>query len=290
MRLSSFTLSLWDGPPPNHRDSGLQEVREADERLIRISHVQEPAIEVRLPARGNATGQTVVICPGGGYGMLAYDWEGTDIAGWLNGQGIAAVVLKYRLPEKASNVVRRLSPLLDAKRALRLTRHHAESWGVDPRRIGVMGFSAGGHLASMLGTHFDAGDADAADPVERLNSRPDFMILMYPVITMTDGAAHAGSRQNLLGKDPPEELRREYSSELHVTRATPPTFLVHAGDDAVVSVRNSLLFHAALVARGVPAELHVYPSGGHGFSLAIGHGRLQGWTQRCAEWLAEKGR
>jgi acetyl esterase/lipase len=169
-------LPLWEGTPPNHRDSDVVEDSTQD-RIMWINRVQTPAIEVRLPSRGNATGDAVVVFPGGGYGTLAYDWEGTDIASCLNANGIAAIVLKYRLPEDASNEKPWLSPLLDAKRAIRLARQHAEEWNIKPDRIGVMGFSAGGHLASTLGTHFDSGNPDETDPVERHSSRPPVKIV-----------------------------------------------------------------------------------------------------------------
>ena len=281
-------LPLWAGSPPNSQPAGKPEERVQEGNILWVRHVQNPGIEVRLPARGNATGQAVVICPGGGYGGLAYDWEGTDFAGWLNSHGIAAIILRYRLPADGDLAHQKwLVPLLDAQRALRLTRAHAAEWGINPAKVGIMGFSAGGHLASTAGTHFDTGSPEAADPVDRLSSRPDFMILVYPVISMVQPTTHGGSRRNLLGENPPEELVRHYSNELQVTAATPPTFLVHAGDDGAVPVSNSLLFYQALLDHKVPAELHVYPQGGHGFSLAVGKGRLQDWTQVCARWLKE---
>jgi len=283
-----LVLPLWAGSPPNPQPAGKPEERVQEAQIQWIRHVQTPSVEVRLPARGNATGQAVVVCPGGAYAGLAYDWEGTDFAGWLNQHGIAAIILRYRLPVDGDVAHQKwLVPLLDAQRALRLTRAHAAEWGINPAKVGIMGFSAGGHLASTAGTHFDAGDAAAADPVDRLGSRPDFMILVYPVISMLPPATHGGSRRNLLGENPPEELVRQYSNELQVTADTPPTFLVHAGDDGAVPVANSLLFYQALVAHKVPAELHVYPHGGHGFSLALTKGRLQDWTQVCARWLKE---
>lgn len=283
-----FLLPLWDGTPPNPQPAGQPEERVQEGNIIWLRHVQTPAIEVRLPARGNATGQAVVVCPGGAYAGLAYDWEGTDFAGWLNSRGIAAVVLRYRLPVDGDVAHEKwLSPLLDAQRAIRLTRAHAAEWGIDPAKVGIMGFSAGGHLASTAGTRFDAGTPEAADPVDRLSCRPDFMILVYPVISVLAPVTHMGSITNLLGEQPTEELLRRYSSELQVTADTPPTFLVHAGDDGAVPVKNSLLFYEALLAHHVPAELHVYPSGGHGFSFALSKGRLQDWTQLCARWLAE---
>lgn len=282
-------IPLWEGTPPNYRDSDLVEQSTAED-FVRISKVQTPTIEVRLPSKGNATGDAVVICPGGGYAILAYDWEGTDIAGWLNGNGIAAIIVKYRLPEDASNEKPWLSPLLDAKRAMRLTRQHAEEWNINPDRVGVMGFSAGGHLASTLGTHFDAGNPDDPDPVERLSSRPDFMILMYPVISMDKAITHGGSRRNLLGENPSPELVRYYSNELQVTPETPSTFIVHSSDDTVVPVQNSLRFHAALLENGVEVEMHLFPYGGHGYSLAVGRGRLQEWSDLCIAWINELGK
>jgi len=283
-----FTLPLWEGPPPNSQPVGEPEQRVQEGDILWVRHVRNPSVEVRLPARGNATGQAVVVCPGGGYGGLAYDWEGTDFAGWLNSHGIAAIILRYRLPVDGDTAHQKwLCPLLDAQRAIRLTRAHAADWGINPAKVGIMGFSAGGHLASTAGTHFDAGNKEATDPVDRLGSRPDFMILVYPVISMLKETTHANSRVNLLGPDPADELVQRYSNELQVTAETPPTFLVHAGDDGAVPVKNSLLFYDALVAHRVPAELHLYPLGGHGFSFALGKGRLRDWTQLCARWLAE---
>lgn len=282
-----INLPLWEGSAPNSQPAGQPEERAQEGSILWIRHVSAPGIEVRLPSRGNATGQAVVVCPGGAYGGLAYDWEGTDIAGWLNSRGIAAIVLRYRLPVDGDVAHKKwLCPLLDAQRAIRLTRAHAAEWAVNPAKVGIMGFSAGGHLASTAGTHFDAGDASAADPVDRLSSRPDFLVLIYPVISMGE-FTHGGSRENLLGRNPPEALVRQYSNELQVTADTPPTFLVHAGDDDAVPVQNTLLFYQALQAHKVPAELHVYPHGGHGFSLALGKGRLQDWPGLCARWLAE---
>jgi len=280
----NYILPLWNDSVPNYRKSDEKEIRNQDD-ILGISKVQNPDITVYLPAARHATGQAVVICPGGGYWALAYDWEGTDIARWLNSKGIAGIVLKYRLPTSKSNIVPYLSPLLDAKRAMRLTRWHASEWNIDTARIGIMGFSAGGHLASTLGTHFDYGDPGATDPVDRISSRPDFMILIYPVISFTQKFTHTGSKNALLGEKPDPELVKYYSNELQVRDDTPPTFLVHAGDDDGVPVTNSLAFYQALYAKGIPAEMHIYPKGGHGFSLAIGQGPLEHWTDCCIEWL-----
>jgi len=277
-------LPLWQGTIPNYRDVGKKEVSDTS-NIVRISKVQNPDIAVFLPSKANATGQAVVICPGGGYHILAYDWEGTDIAKWLNSIGVAGIVLKYRLPDAKCNIVSYKSPLMDAQRALRLVRYHAREWHIDPTKVGVMGFSAGGHLASTAGTHFDAGDPDATDPVERLSCRPNCMILGYPVITMADSITHRGSKQNLLGLHPSAKLVRNFSNELQVTDNTPPTFLFLASDDQVVPPANSLFFYQALIRHHIPAEMHIYPEGGHGFSLAIGKSHLSTWTHSCAEWL-----
>ena len=280
----NFKIPLWSGDVPNFQKTDETEVTDSSD-IVRISMVQTPAIEVYLPSKKNATGQAVVICPGGGYRILAYDWEGADIAKWLNANGIAAAVLKYRLPASKSNVVPHKSPLMDAQRALRMVRHNAGRWNIDPNKIGVMGFSAGGHLASTLGTHFDESLIASEDPIDKINCRPDFMILMYPVITFSQSFMHKGSREALIGKNPDSSMITHYSNELQVKANTPPTLMIHAGDDKAVPVENSLVFYQALKEKNIPAELHVYPSGGHGFSLALGKGYLQTWTDRCLDWL-----
>ena len=276
---------LWpNGNVPNYKKTPEVEKRETAGIVI-ISLVQQPAIEIYLPSKQNATGQAIVVCPGGGYGVLAYDWEGTDIAKWLNANGIAAIVLKYRLPNSKSNIDPKLSPLLDAQRAIRTVRANADKWNIKKNKIGIMGFSAGGHLASTAGTHFDKGNSTAADTIDRQSSRPDFMVLMYPVITMLRQSVHQGSRNNLIGANADSATLKYYSSELQVTKETPPTFLVHASDDKGVPVENSIIFYQALIANSIPAEMHIYPYGGHGFSLAIGKGYLSSWTDRCIDWL-----
>ena len=281
----NMILPLWEGDPPNYRETGEVTVFDTSD-IVRIRNVQKPDIAVFLPSKKNATGEAVVICPGGGYGFLAYDWEGSDIARWLNSRGIAAFVLKYRLPRSSSNLVPHLSPLMDAQRAMRLLRHQAEVWNVDPGKVGIMGFSAGGHLASSLSTHFDKGDPGNPDPVERQSCRPDFSILIYPVISFTAEYTHTGSRTALLGGEPDEDLVRYYSSELQVTADTPPAILVHSGDDRGVPVENSIAYYRALREKGIPAEMHIYPYGGHGYSLAIGKGHLATWPSRVADWIS----
>jgi acetyl esterase/lipase len=283
-----LNIPLWPDGIPNYKETGSLERWDTSD-IIAVTNVQKPDIAVYLPAKRQSTGQAVVICPGGGYWALAYNLEGIDIAKWLNSKGIAGIVLKYRLPTSEGQVIPNESPLMDAKRALRLVRYHASEWNIDPEGIGIMGFSAGGHLASTLGTHFDYGETYSSDPVERISCRPDFMILVYPVITMTKPFMHKGSRNALIGENPETALAEKYSNELQVTEDTPPTFLVHAGDDKGVPVENSLVFYQALVDNDVPAEMHIYPKGGHGFSLAINKGHLANWTDVCIAWIKSLG-
>ncbi len=278
------SLELWPGGIPNSQSSSEKEIRDSGD-ILWIRKVQKPAVDVFLPVKQTATGQAVLICPGGGYEGLAYDWEGTQIAKWLNTKGIAGIVLKYRLPSSASVKTSYEAPLQDAKRAIRLIRSHADEWNIDKNKVGVMGFSAGGHLASTLGTHFNAEETVPLDSLRSINARPDFMILVYPVITMKKEFTHMGSRNSLLGENPSEDLIKEFSNEEQVQIDSPPTFLVHATDDDVVPVENSLQFYHALVDHKVDAEMHVYPEGGHGFALSIDKGYLQSWTDRLADWL-----
>lgn len=280
-----FTIPLYPaGKIPNYQKTAETEKHE-ERGILWITSVQTPDITVYLPTKQTATGQAVVICPGGGYGGLAYDWEGVDIAKWLNAKGIAAAVLKYRLPISKSNITPYLSPLTDAKRALRLMRANAVKWSIQKNNVGIMGFSAGGHLASTLLTHFDDGDKNSTDSIEQQSSRPDFGVLVYPVISMTKPIMHTGSRDNLIGAHPDAALATNYSNELQVTKNTPPTFLVHALDDEAVPMENSLLFFQALKDNGVSGELHVVPKGGHGFGLGLGRGTAENWTAWCTEWM-----
>ena len=212
-----------------------------------------PSIQLYQPPANKASGAAIVVCPGGGYGRLA-PHEGHDIAVWLNGIGVTAVVLKYRLGPKYQHPVM----MEDALRAIRYTRSKAAEWKIDPNRVGIMGFSAGGHLASTAATQFNVGDPNASDPIEKLSSRPDLAILCYPVITMTDPFTHKGSRRNLLGENPPQQLIDLMSNEKQVIDQTPPTFLFHTGDDSAVPVENSLMFALALRKKKVPYELHIY--------------------------------
>jgi acetyl esterase/lipase len=244
-----------------------------------------PTLRIYLPPADRATGAGVVICPGGGYGALAMDHEGHQVARWFNSIGVAGFVLKYRLAPR----YRHPAPLQDVQRAIRYVRANAHSLGVVPHRIGVMGFSAGGHLASTAATRFDDGAPENSDVIERASCRPDFAILCYPVISMTEPFGHTGSRRNLLGQSPEPELAESLSSERQVTAATPPTFLFHTAEDAGVPVENSLAFYQALRRARVPAELHVYQDGPHGVGLAPGDPALFGWKDRLADWLKASG-
>lgn len=279
-----ITIPLWSGKIPNYQETDEVETKE-DGDLLWIRNVQEPTLQIFLPAKGNATGKAMVICPGGGYESIVYDWEGTDIAKWLNSKGIAAFVLKYRLPQSNATSLERNVSLQDAQRAIRLVRHNAEKWNVYKNQIGIMGFSAGGHLASTLGTHYNDSVNSLASTIDSLSARPDFMVLIYPVITMRSSYTHEGSRNNLLGENPDTELIDFYSNELHVNKNTPPTFIVHASNDKVVSVMNSIIFYEALQKEGIYSEMHIYPEGGHGFSLAIGQGHLHKWVDCLSEWI-----
>lgn len=247
-----------------------------------------PAVTPYLPEPDKATGAAIVICPGGGYGMLAAH-EGKDYARFLNESGIVGFVLKYRL---GSSGYRHPAMLQDAARAVRTVRARAGEWKLDPKRIGIMGSSAGGHLASTLLTHFDAGKADAADPIERQSSRPDLGILCYAVISLGDEIGHRGSRNNLLGRDPSPELVRELSNEFQVTKETPPCFIWHTYEDGGVKVENSLQFAEALRRAGVPFDLHIYQKGSHGLGLGTrdwNPEKRHPWTRDCVFWLQAQG-
>jgi acetyl esterase/lipase len=228
------------------------------------------------------TGAAMIICPGGGYATLVTGGEGSGIAQWLNKHGISGILLEYRLPQGNSEW-----PLLDAQRAIRLVRSRAATWLVDPHRLGIIGFSAGGHLASTAATHFDAGNAKSADVIEHFSCRPDFAVLVYPVISMGK-LGHAGSRDNLLGSNPTAEKIALFSTETQVTAQTPPTFLAHAKDDSLVLPENSRLFATALKAHGVPCEYLELPSGGHGLNGQQGPS-WDAWQTRSLEWLGIQG-
>ena len=245
-----------------------------------------PTLTMFLPAPDKATGAAIVICPGGGYGHLA-DHEGSHYARWLNEQGIAGFVLKYRLGSKG---YRHPAMMNDAARAIRIVRARAAELKLDTQRVGIMGSSAGGHLASTLLTHWDAGDTNSADAIERQSSRPDAVILCYPVVTLTDPFTHKGSRANLLGTNPPPDLVKELSAELQVNKSSPPCFIWSTEEDKTVPVENSLQLAAALRRAGVRFDLHIYERGPHGIGLgnkSFDTEKFHPWTKACEFWLKE---
>ncbi len=241
----------------------------------------QPRVTVFPASADKSVKAAVVICPGGGYGTLASGHEGRDIAAWFNERGITALMLEYRL---GSRGYQHPAPLLDAQRALRYARSQAETLGYAANKVGLIGFSAGGHLASTAGTHFDDGDKDAADPIDKFSCRPDFLMLGYPVITMGE-QTHGGSKRNLLGEKPDPQLVELLSNEKQVTAQTPPTFLFHTSEDTVVLPENSVLFYLALRKNKVPAELHIYEKGKHGVGLARQDPVLSSWSGRLEDWL-----
>src|SRR4051812_10720011 len=251
-----------------------------------------PTITVHAPDPAKANGSAVVVCPGGGYGFLATEHEGKDVAEWLNTLGVTGVVLKYRLGPRYQHPVM----LEDAQRAIRTVRARAFEWKLDPKRVGVLGFSAGGHLASTVATHFDTGRSEASDPIDRESCRPDLAILVYPVVALATPYGHSGSLKNLLGEKPANYVVSDLSNERQVTADTPPTFLAHTNADSGVPAENSLLFALALRKGGVPVELHLFEKGQHGLGLGTGSAphktapdeAFQAWPRLCATWL--KGR
>ncbi len=277
---SQDILKLYPGKIPNEIPGPDKESR-TDDGIVRISNISMPALLVYLPPKEKANGIAVIICPGGGYGINAIKHEGTDVAEQLNKVGIAAFVVKYRLPNDKIMKDKAIGPLQDAQQAIKTVRQRAKEWNIDPAKIGIAGFSAGGHLASTAGTHFQKA---LIDNPENISLRPDFMILLYPVISFQEDIGHKGSRTNLIGASPSKELIDLYSNELQVTRETPPAFIVHAGDDKAVMVENSLRFYEALNKHGIPSELFIFPKGGHGFGL-INPTSPDRWFDRCLDWM-----
>lgn len=275
------TVPLWPGKAPH---------------AVGDSPADQPGMTVYLPPASKANGTAVVVCPGGGYGFLADDHEGKQVADYLNSIGVAAFVVKYRIVARDRPGPLHPAPLMDAQRAIRIVRANAKKYAVDPNRIGIMGFSAGGHLASSAATHFDGGSNDRdAGPVERASCRPDFAVLAYPVISMEDGVTHGGSKKNLLGDKPDPKLVELMSNDKQVTKDTPPTFIFHTSADTTVLPENAIRFYTALKKAGVPAELHIYEKGRHG----VGLGRdpkwtgaeksVENWPDRLTDWLKSRG-
>lgn len=286
LTLAQQEIPLYADTVPNSRPSAAAEqYHSGDNGIARVTNVTVPTLTIYLPPENvTNTGNAVVICPGGGYGVLAIKHEGYDVAEALANQGIAAFVLKYRLPNDDTMMDKSIGPLQDAQRAIQLVRQRATEWKINPNKIGIAGFSAGGHLASSLSTHY--GESLIANPQD-MSLRPDFSLLVYPVISFSDEITHAGSRHNLLGSEPSVESLIHFSNEKQVTTDTPPAFLVHAQDDSVVPISNSLRYAEALDRLGVTAKLVTYPEGGHGFGLHNPTTQDE-WLAHFIGWLAHQ--
>jgi acetyl esterase/lipase len=283
----SKVINLWNGKIPGaiRNDKFKQTVDSAD-NWIKMRFVTDPSLDMYPASPEKATGTAVIICPGGAYWGIAIEHEGAQVAKWLNNLGITAFVLKYRLPDNSIMENTTIGPMQDGQRAIRVVRGHAKEWGIDPYKIGIMGFSAGGHLASTLSTHFNE---KVYQPEDSTSARPDFSLLIYPVISMDSSITHWGSRYNLLGKNPSENAVKHFSNELQVNSNTPPAFLVHSMDDNAVPVINSINYALALHRFNIPCELHIYQKGGHGYGLGRSNNSESGWRYACSKWLEDNG-
>ena len=262
-----------------------EETSETGNNTILISKVRNPTLTIFLPSKEKANGTAVIICPGGGYSVVAIGHEGYEVAKRFTEMGIAAFVIKYRIPDKKNQRDPSIAPLQDAQQAIITVRKNSTLWNIDPSKIGIMGFSAGGHMASTAGTHFMH---TLLDTIRGVNARPDFMLLIYPVISADTSIWHEGSFINLLGENASLEQRNNFSNEKQVTTETPPTFLVHASDDKAVNPENTIVFYEALLRNKVPAEMHIYQKGGHGFGLHNATTK-EDWFESCKNWLDENG-
>lgn len=280
------TMRLYEDNVPNSRPYNTKEWWEPQNNGDTIVHyTSQPIVTVFLPGKIKANGTAVVICPGGGYWVTSIVKEGFAVAREFNKWGVAAFVLNYRIPNDSSMIDKKIAPLQDAQRAIQLVRINADKWNIDPAKVGIMGFSAGGHVASTAATHFQH---NYIENPGKVNLRPDFAIFIYPVISFQDSIGHIGSRDQLIGKNPSQSLIDSFSNELQVTSQTPPTFLVHATDDDVVPVMNSISFYEALLRYKVPSEMHIYKAGGHGFGMHNSSTDDE-WMQECKNWMGSKG-
>ncbi|MCX6260303.1 MAG: alpha/beta hydrolase [Bacteroidia bacterium] len=284
----TLTLKLWpDGIPGSKTDpSYVEKITTTDGRITRCEKVVTPDLTVFLPAPEKANGAAVLICPGGGYGVLAFDHEGNAIAKWLNDNGIAGIILKYRLPSDQIMIDKSIGPLQDAHEAMRVIRRNAVSWKINPDRVGVIGFSAGGHLASTLSTHYAEKVYDVKD---NTSARPNFSLLIYPVVSFDTVITHRGTRNNLIGLNPDIKQVQRFSNELQITADTPPAFLVHSADDKAVPVMNSIGYFRGLQKNNIPVELHIFQKGGHGYGLSPNGGTESSWPGLCIKWLKAMG-
>jgi acetyl esterase/lipase len=294
---NEFEIPIWPGAAPGSVGSTLKE--EYRDRQITdgtnvsrdrsVRGVTRPTITVYLPSRREATGVAVVVCPGGGFSHLAIDKEGHDVARWLCSKGIAGIVVKYRLPDPDVQLYVPDGPIQDMQRAIRIVRHNTDKWNINSGRIGVMGFSAGGYMAAAAGTVFDEGDTKSDDPINRVSCRPDFIVPIYPLVSLKlQGNRSTGLLRRMLGDSFNDELVSKYTLETRVTSKTPPTFLVHAHDDGL-SVEHSIRFYLALRKADIPAELHIYSKGGHGFGMRQRGRPVSTWRERWLEWIKAEG-
>ncbi len=277
---SQTVIPLYSDSIPNSKPSPDEETTEIKDSILIISKITRPALTIFPASKKNANGAAVIICPGGGYWINAAGHEGYDVAKRFNEKGVTAFVLKYRIPNNETMINKEIGPIQDAQRALQIVRENSKKWRINENNIGIMGFSAGGHLASTAGTHFKK---EYISNPNHTNLRPDFMILVYPVISFTDSIGHTGSRDHLLGKNPSKEKIEEYSNELQVTPQTPPAFLVQTKDD-VVKVENSLAFAEALKKNNVPVEIYLYEKGGHGYGMYNKTSNVQ-WMDLVDLWM-----
>lgn len=282
----SKVIDIWKGKVPGSiKNRNYKQIVDST-YYIKLRHISNPAIEVYHASADNNSGTAVVVCPGGGYYGVSFVSEGVEVAKWLNHLGITAVVLHYRLPNDAIMKNKSIGPLQDGQEAIRIVRRNAKEWGIDPHRIGIMGFSAGGHLASTVSTHFNEKVYEVTDSI---SARPDFSLLIYPVISMEENITHKGSQVSLLGDNPSSERIKHFSNELQVNDETPPAFLVHSIDDGAVPVQNSIEYALAMEKHHVPCELHIYQSGGHGYGLGRSKNTESTWPETCRKWLEANG-
>jgi acetyl esterase/lipase len=283
----SKIIEIWNGKVPGSIPNSTYKETVDSAYWIKIRFVTNPTIRVYPAPADKNTGAAVVICPGGGYYGLSYIGEGTEVAKWLNGLGISAIVLHYRLPDDVIMKNKSIAPLQDGQEAIRIVRRNAKEWGIDPHKIGIMGFSAGGHLASTVSTHFNE---KVYEPKDSTSARPDFSLLIYPVVSMDSAITHGGSRESLLGKHPTPEMVKHFSNALQITAKTPPAFMIHSLDDGTVPVENSIEYALAMKKFKIPCELHIYEHGGHGYGLGKrNYGTESSWTKACEKWLQVRG-
>ncbi|MDR7209867.1 alpha/beta hydrolase [Flavobacterium piscis] len=282
----SKVIEVWNGKVPGSiQNPNYKQVIDSA-YYIKLRNISKPIIEVYPASADNNSGTAVVVCPGGGYYGVSFVGEGQEIAKWLNSLGISAVVLHYRLPNDVIMKDKSIGPLQDGQEAIRIVRRNAKQWGIDPHKIGIMGFSAGGHLASTIATHFNE---KVYESVDATSARPDFSLLIYPVISMEESITHKGSQVNLLGSNPSLGQIKYFSNELQVNAETPPAFLVHSIDDGAVPVQNSIGYATAMQKHHVPCELHIYQTGGHGYGLGRSKNTESSWPEACRKWLEARG-